>query len=268
MKKIAIFAVSISLVFSALAQDDEKQEAAKEASISPAVVHEDVQKKTTINAPAAPVQAHTSTAVTVIPSSTNESKSDLTKVASQNTALVMFGGGVLAYFLFVWFLSFASRTPAVAMSITRGIYYIVGFPVVLTFVTFRLLRGMSATASSANYQSESDDKHYSASEKSTYKNHDSSISEKGNNEHQRSRISGNSQRTSSQDNESDGERIVVQVNLKNNWYNRVTMAKGSSSGQISKKLQEIAYGERNKEDFKGRVRAIGEQSKRVYDIIS
>ena len=285
MKKIASFAVSLSLIFSSIAQeaekeasvspavvsasaqDAEKQEPAKEASVSPAVVHEDVQKKASINTPAAQVQAHTSTAESLTPSSANESKFDVMTFASQNTESIILAGGVLVYLLFVWFLNLASGVPAVAMSTTKWLYYIIGFPVVLTFLMFRLLKGMLGSSHSRNLSKFLQEGHTSTEGYSSG-NHESLSREKSNQGQNSSSSSVRQQSARSESKEPDGERIVVQVNLSDRWYNRVTMAKESSSGQISRKLQEVAHNERNKTDFKGRVRAIGEQSNRVYDIIS
>ena len=290
MKKIASFAVGLSLIFSVLAQDAEKQEASneapdppavvsdlaqnsekqeapKEVSVSPAVVQEDVQKKGGINTQAAQVQANTSTAESVTPSNTNESNFDAISFISQNSESIILAGGVLAYLLFVWFLNLASGVPAIAMSTTKGLYYIIGFPVVLTLFMFRLLKGMLGSPYSRNLSEFLQEGHTSTGSSSSG-NYERSSREKSNEGQNGFSSSERQQSARSESDEPDGERIVVQVNLSDRWYNRVTMAKGSSSGQISRELQEVAHNERNKTDFKGRVRAIGEKSNRVYDIIS
>lgn len=262
MKKPLIFAICLSFGLAAFGQDDEKQEAIPEATVSPVVVHEEVQKKIPVEALTSKVQADAAKPVLETTARTNQSKSESTQL---DPVLILMGVAVLAYFLFVWFLSYASRTPAIAMSITRGLYYIIGLPVVLTLLGFRLLKS-ALDIQHSNYQSGLEEIRRPSGENSgSYNN---SIADRNNHRDQHSNNSESRQSVKNQKDSSNGERIVIQVNLNDRWYNRVTMTTGSSSGQISKKLQEVAHGERNKKDFHGRVRAIGEQSQRVYDIIS
>lgn len=265
MKKLAFIAICLTSTLGAFAQDEEKHEAPQEVTVSPVVVHDDVQKTITIEAPFPKVQINAAKPVAEIPVSTNENTPGWAKLAGQNIELLLFGVAALTYLLFVWFLSYASRTPAIAMSITRGLYYIVGLPVVMTFLSFRLLRRAFDTQQS-NHQSGLEKITRQSGENSNSFNN--SISDRNHSRDQQSSNSGSREIVKNQNDASNGERIVVQVNLNDRWYNRVTMPTSSSSGQISKKLQEVAHGERNKKDFHGRVRAIGEQSNRVYDIIS
>jgi hypothetical protein len=256
MKKIASFAVSLSLVFSAIAQEAEKQEPAMEASVSPAVVHEDVQKKASINTPAAPVQAHTSTAESVTPSNTNESKFDVMTFASENTESIILAGGVLAYLLFIWFLNLASGVPAIAMLITKWLYYIIGFPVVLTFLMFRLLKGTGGSSHSHDqsefFQDEDTATGGSNSESSIRTNQMNSSSIRIN-----------------QMNSSDKEDVEIQYQSTSGNWTTVHVTAGNSDATIfnaMENLERTIPGRGNA--VTGHIRAKGKKTGMIYDMRS
>lgn len=64
---------------------------------------------------------------------------------------------------------------------------------------------------------------------------------------------------------SNSEHILIQVNLSGNWNTRYTLSATSSDKQISQKIEQAHRGAKSNRQFTGRVRAIGETSKRIFD---
>lgn len=243
MKKLIVSLFSVVLLTSTFAQDTEKQEEPQTATVTaPAVVHE-AETKRTVEEKSIANEPQKSATTTVAEGATErtENKTDSLTTGPLNSSLVIVGGAVVAYFLLVWFLNYASRTPEIAMSITRGLYYIVGLPVVLIFLASRVLKN-AISGGASDYQSRLSGMGYS---------------------------SGGSPNTSTGNNpgsSSAKETVEFQFQSKSGNWSSGDIGWDNSDNCVAHGMRNLAIRIQGNNQATGHIRAKGTKTGRIYDI--